>query len=108
MGQDKAGPGYACIQGYRHQEGQVSCYWQVSTPVFPRQHSDESLVADLSAQSLISLHLQAHFEQDEIIGEEDTSELRQNEQLREKVVGLVNGAFVGEGWGEGKSFSEDE
>ena len=65
-------------------------------------------MADLSAQSLISLHLQAHFANDEIIGEEDTSELRGNETLRAKVVDLVNGAFVGEGWGEGKSFSEDE
>jgi len=62
----------------------------------------------LSAQSLISLHLQAHFADDEIIGEEDTSELRQNEPLRAKVVDLVNNAFVGEGRGEGKSFSEDE
>ena len=65
-------------------------------------------MADLSAQSLISLHLQAHFPDDEIIGEEDTSELRGNEPLRAKVVDLVNGAFVGEGWGEGKTFSEDE
>ena len=65
-------------------------------------------MADLSAQSLISLHLQAHFPDDEIIGEEDTSELRGNEPLRAKVVDLVNGAFVGEGWGEGKPFSEDE
>lgn len=65
-------------------------------------------MADLSAQSLISLHLQEHFANDEIIGEEDTSELRQNEPLRAKVVELVNGAFVGKGWGEGKSYSEDE
>ena len=28
--------------------------------------------------------------------------------MREKVVDLVNGALVGEGWGEGKKFSEDE
>jgi 3'(2'), 5'-bisphosphate nucleotidase len=62
----------------------------------------------LSAQSLISLHLQAHFPSDEIIGEEDTSELRGNEPLRAKVVDLVNGALVGKGWGEGKKFSEDE
>jgi 3'(2'), 5'-bisphosphate nucleotidase len=68
----------------------------------------KATVADLSAQSLISLHLQAHFKEDEIIGEEDTGELRQNEPLRAKVVDLVNGGFIGEGWGQGKTFSEDE
>lgn len=66
------------------------------------------IVADLSAQSLISLHLQAHFSGDEIIGEEDTAELRQNEPLRAKVVDLVNGGFVSEGWGQDKTFSEEE
>lgn len=72
--------------------------------------SDKSpvTVADLSAQSLISLHLLAHF-QDPIIGEEDTSELRVNEPLRQRVVGLVNGGFKKEeGWGKDKTFSEDE
>ena len=46
--------------------------------------------ADLSAQSLISLYLQKQFPQDPIIGEEDTTELRKNDALRERVVGLVN------------------
>lgn len=72
--------------------------------------SDKSpvTVADLSAQSLISLHLLAHF-QDPIIGEEDTSELRVNEPLRQRVVGLVNGGFEKEeGWGKDKTFSEEE
>ncbi|WVQ80735.1 3'(2'),5'-bisphosphate nucleotidase [Cryptococcus sp. DSM 104549] len=65
-------------------------------------------VADLSAQSLISLHLLAHF-QDPIIGEEDTGELRVNEPLREKVVGLVNGGFEREeGWGKDAKYSEEE
>ncbi|WWC94268.1 3'(2'),5'-bisphosphate nucleotidase [Kwoniella sp. B9012] len=66
-------------------------------------------VADLSAQSLISLHLLSHFPQDPIIGEEDTSELRVNDGLREKVVKLVSEGFEREeGWGKGKTFSEDE
>ncbi|WWC89236.1 3'(2'),5'-bisphosphate nucleotidase [Kwoniella dendrophila CBS 6074] len=66
-------------------------------------------VADLSAQSLISLHLQAHFPKDPIIGEEDTSELRVNDGLREKVVKLVSEGFDREeGWGKGKTFSEEE
>jgi 3'(2'), 5'-bisphosphate nucleotidase len=66
-------------------------------------------VADLSAQALISLHLLAHYPQDKIIGEEDTSELRANAPLREKVVDLVNGGFKREeGWGKDKSFTEDE
>lgn len=65
-------------------------------------------VADLSAQSLISLHLLAHF-QDPIIGEEDTSELRVNEPLRQRVVGLVNAGFKKEeGWGKDKNYSEEE
>ncbi|BEJ08850.1 hypothetical protein CcaverHIS641_0509440 [Cutaneotrichosporon cavernicola] len=53
-------------------------------------------VADLSAQALISLHLLDHFPADKIIGEEDTSELRANAPLRNKVVGLVNGGFTRE------------
>ncbi|KAE8537931.1 3'(2'),5'-bisphosphate nucleotidase [Cryptococcus gattii VGV] len=72
--------------------------------------SDKSpvTVADLSAQSLISLHLLAHF-QDPIIGEEDTSELRVNEPLRHRVVGLVNAGFKKEeGWGKDKTYSEEE
>lgn len=72
--------------------------------------SDKSpvTVADLSAQSLISLHLLAHF-QDPIIGEEDTSELRVNEPLRQRVVGLVNAGFKNEeGWGKDKTYSEEE
>ena len=46
--------------------------------------------ADLSAQSLISLYLQEAYPADRIIGEEDTTELRANEPLRSRVVGLVN------------------
>ncbi|WWD17210.1 3'(2'),5'-bisphosphate nucleotidase [Kwoniella shandongensis] len=66
-------------------------------------------VADLSAQSLISLHLLSHFPQDPIIGEEDTSELRVNAPLREKVIGLVNGGFEKEeGWGKDKHYTEEE
>ncbi|WRT66458.1 uncharacterized protein IL334_003417 [Kwoniella shivajii] len=66
-------------------------------------------VADLSAQSLISLHLSEHFPQDLIIGEEDTSELRVNDPLREKVVKLVSEGFQREeGWGKDKTFSEDQ
>ncbi|WVQ72478.1 3'(2'),5'-bisphosphate nucleotidase [Cryptococcus sp. DSM 104548] len=73
--------------------------------------SDKSpvTVADLSAQSLISLHLLEHFPKDPIIGEEDTSELRVNGPLRERVVGLVNdGLKREEGWGKDKVFSEEE
>ncbi|WWC70087.1 3'(2'),5'-bisphosphate nucleotidase [Kwoniella pini CBS 10737] len=66
-------------------------------------------VADLSAQSLISLHLLSHFPQDPIIGEEDTSELQANSTLRERVIKLVNEGFEREeGWGKGKTFDEDE
>ncbi|RSH87239.1 hypothetical protein EHS25_003148 [Saitozyma podzolica] len=65
-------------------------------------------VADLAAQSLISLHLLEHFK-DEIIGEEDTTELRANDALRSKVIGLVNEGFGREeGWGKGKTWSEKE
>lgn len=71
-------------------------------------------VADLSAQSLISLHLLNFFPEDKIVGEEDTTELRANGPLREKVVGLVNGGFEkgrsenqGE-WAEDKVWSEEE
>lgn len=66
-------------------------------------------MADLSAQALISLHLLDHFPHDKIIGEEDTSELRANTPLREKVIQLVNGGFKREdGWGKDKVFTEDE
>ncbi|WVR07112.1 3'(2'),5'-bisphosphate nucleotidase [Kwoniella sp. DSM 27419] len=66
-------------------------------------------VADLSAQSLISIHLQEHFPSDPIIGEEDTSELRVNDSLRERVVKLVSEGFQREqGWGKDQTFSEDE
>jgi 3'(2'), 5'-bisphosphate nucleotidase len=65
-------------------------------------------VADLSAQALITLHLREH-SKDEIIGEEDTTELRANSALRERVVGLVDEAFGREeGWGKGKTWSEDQ
>lgn len=46
--------------------------------------------ADLSAQSLISLYLQKQYPEDPIIGEEDTTELRSNTPLRNRVVKLVN------------------
>ena len=70
-------------------------------------------VADLSAQSLISLHLLNFFPDDKIVGEEDTTELRQNDALRSKVVQLVNDGFgkgrADEGtWAEGKQFTEKE
>ncbi|WVF71260.1 3'(2'),5'-bisphosphate nucleotidase [Kwoniella sp. CBS 6097] len=66
-------------------------------------------VADLSAQSLISLHLQHHFPSDPIIGEEDTSELQANSELRERVVKLVSEGFGREeGWGKDQAFSEDQ
>lgn len=69
----------------------------------------DSPVADLSAQSLISLHLLAHFPDDKIIGEEDTTELRANDGLRSKVVKLVNDGFGREdGWEKGKEWSEKE
>lgn len=65
-------------------------------------------VADLSAQALISLHLQAHFP-DPIIGEEDTTELRANEPLRARVNALVNEAFGREdGWGKDQQWSESQ
>lgn len=65
-------------------------------------------MADISAQALITLHLQAHFK-DEIIGEEDTTELRGNSELRERVVKLVDEAFGREeGWGKGETFKEDQ
>ena len=56
--------------------------------------------ADLSAQGLISLHLLAAFPRDSIIGEEDTSELRRNDELRSKVVGLVNEHGRPDQWSE--------
>ncbi|KAK4686944.1 3'(2'), 5'-bisphosphate nucleotidase, partial [Tremellales sp. Uapishka_1] len=66
-------------------------------------------VADLSAQSLISLHLLEHYPKDPIVGEEDTTELRRNAALREKVLTLVNDGFKREdGWGNGQSWSEDQ
>jgi 3'(2'), 5'-bisphosphate nucleotidase len=66
-------------------------------------------VADLSAQSLISLHLLQHFPHDPIVGEEDTTELRANAGLRERVIALVNGSFEQEeGWAKGQKFSEEE
>lgn len=73
-------------------------------------------VADLSSQSLISLHLLKHFPSDKIIGEEDTTELRSNAALRERVVGLVNGAFSSSdpavqeygSWAKGSQWSETE
>ena len=65
-------------------------------------------VADLSAQALISLHLLEHYPTDSIIGEEDTTELRANSTLRERVVDLVNDAFEQqEGWGQGRKVDEE-
>lgn len=72
-------------------------------------------IGDLAAQALITLHLQNAFPEDKIVGEEDTTELRKNDGLRNKVVGLVNEGFEkgklgkeSEGiWGEGESFAED-
>jgi 3'(2'), 5'-bisphosphate nucleotidase len=71
-------------------------------------------VGDLAAQALITLHLQQFFPEDKIVGEEDTTELRKNDGLRNKVVSLVNEGFeagkLGEEskgiWGEGQTFSE--
>ena len=73
-------------------------------------------VGDLAAQALITLHLQESFPEDKIVGEEDTTELRKNDGLRGKVVGLVNQGFEkgilgkeSQGiWGEGETFSEEE
>lgn len=76
-------------------------------------------MADLSSQSLISLHLLHHFPTDNIIGEEDTTELRSNESLRERVIALVNGGFSSsgpdaqwnggkDGWATDKQWSESE
>lgn len=66
-------------------------------------------MADLSAQALISLHLQSHFPSDPIIGEEDTTELRANASLRERVVDLVNDAFEQQdGWGKGTKVGEED
>ncbi|KAJ9121562.1 hypothetical protein QFC22_002181 [Naganishia vaughanmartiniae] len=70
-------------------------------------------VGDLAAQSLISLHLLDSFPEDKIVGEEDTTELRQNDGLRSKVVQLVNEGFAKGraepgAWSEGKTFSESE
>ncbi len=71
-------------------------------------------IGDLSAQSLISLHLAQFFPEDKIIGEEDTEELEGNEKIRKRVVGLVNEGFgkgVGgkEGeWEEGREWNEKE
>ncbi|ORX35787.1 hypothetical protein BD324DRAFT_581839 [Kockovaella imperatae] len=56
--------------------------------------------ADLSAQALISLHLVSAFPSDQIIGEEDLSELRKNAELRSKVVGLVNEHGKPDQWSE--------
>lgn len=60
------------------------------------------VAADISAQAMISLHLAEHFPKDPIIGEEDTSELKANDPLRERVVKLVN-----EYHGKQSDFSED-
>jgi 3'(2'), 5'-bisphosphate nucleotidase len=60
-------------------------------------------IADLSAQALIALHIQDTFPEDSIIGEEDTTELRRDNALLNRVVGLVN-----EGFGEGSSRSSEE
>lgn len=66
-------------------------------------------VADLSAQALISLHLLAHYPDDKIIGEEDTSELRANAPLREKVVSLVNEGFGRvDGWGKDEKYTTEQ
>lgn len=100
---DKVGSRNACTKGHYHQSRQVACDRQVK-----RLGITDDIVADLSAQSLISLHLLSHYPKDQIIGEEDTSELRGNASLRSKVVDLVNSNFTGEGWGEAKSWTEDE
>ncbi|EJT52731.1 3'(2'),5'-bisphosphate nucleotidase [Trichosporon asahii var. asahii CBS 8904] len=66
-------------------------------------------VADLSAQALISLHLIPAFPKDEIIGEEDTSELRRNDALCDKVVSLVNEGFTRvSGPMQNDTFSKDQ
>ena len=46
-------------------------------------------MADLSAQALISLRILSKFPHDPIIGEEDTTELRKNAPLRQRVIDLV-------------------
>ena len=51
----------------------------------------------------MSLYLHSQFPADPIIGEEDTSELRANDVLREKVVGLVN-----EHYGAAQTWEEDK
>jgi 3'(2'), 5'-bisphosphate nucleotidase len=53
------------------------------------------------------------FPEDKIVGEEDTTELRQNDGLRNKVVQLVNEGFAKgraeEGaWAEDNTWSENE
>ncbi|RXK37083.1 3'(2'),5'-bisphosphate nucleotidase [Tremella mesenterica] len=89
----------------------------MSVPPFTRLHKEADLgvlsvlraSADLSAQALISLHLRSHFPSDLIIGEEDTSELRSNSSLLDRVIGLVNDNFqVEEGWGKNQQWSQEE
>ena len=47
-------------------------------------------IADLGTQAVVILDLLKAFPDDAIVGEEDSNELRENDALREKVLGLVN------------------
>jgi 3'-phosphoadenosine 5'-phosphosulfate (PAPS) 3'-phosphatase len=106
--QHQVSAGHSRLKGHGYQEGQVARHWCATE--LKRQCAELTFpVADLSAQALISLHLLDHFPTDLIIGEEDTSELRANEPLRNKVVGLVNDGFDRvEGWGKGDKFTTEQ
>ncbi|KAK3064290.1 hypothetical protein LTS18_008532, partial [Coniosporium uncinatum] len=49
-------------------------------------------IGDFGAQALIIAAIKHNFPSDEVVGEEDASDLRQNEDLREKVWGYVQQA----------------
>ncbi|THH15722.1 hypothetical protein EW146_g4812 [Bondarzewia mesenterica] len=79
--------------------------------------SDKSpvTVADFSAQAVINTILTSAFPTDPIVGEEDAADLRENSELRSRVVGLANDALgreLGLGeiaeWGLGRIRTEQE
>ena len=73
--------------------------------------SDKSpvTVGDFSAQGIINAILNKHFPNDEIVGEEDADDLRQDDktELKAKVVKLVNEGLTMDGT-SGEALSEDQ
>ncbi|KAI8816434.1 3',5'-bisphosphate nucleotidase [Fimicolochytrium jonesii] len=62
----------------------------VSTQAISKQDKSPVTIADFGAQAVVNSILHAAFPNDPIVGEEDSAELKKNEDVKRKVVELAN------------------